>query len=93
MEILGLAADDWQEQQAHDRVRDAIVLGELYDLLLSLALRRRAARFAALVGLSDRTCWELIRRGLIPVYRIGRRTLVKPEEGCRALERVAQEER
>ena len=47
------------------------------------------ARFAALVSLSDRTCWDLIRRGLIPVYRIGRRTLVKPEEGFEALERAA----
>ena len=47
------------------------------------------SRFAALVGLSDRTCWDLIRRDLIPVYRIGRRTLVKPEEGFEALEQSA----
>ena len=51
------------------------------------------ARFSELVGLSERTCWNLIRSGRIPVYRIGRRTLVKLEEGCRALERVAQEGR
>ena len=50
-------------------------------------------RFAKMVGLSERTCWNLIRSGRIPVYRIGRRTLVKLEEGCRALERVAQEGR
>jgi len=47
------------------------------------------SRFAALVGLSERTCWHLIRIHKIPVYRIGRRTLVKAEEGCRAIERLA----
>ena len=46
------------------------------------------ARFAALVGLSGRTCWTLIRNGQIPVYRVGRRTLVKAEEGFRSLERL-----
>jgi len=47
------------------------------------------ARFAELVGLSERTCWNLIRSRRIPVYRIGRRTLIKTEEGCRAIERLA----
>ena len=47
------------------------------------------ASFAKLVSLSERTCWNLIRSGSIPVYRVRRRTLVKVEEGCRALERVA----
>jgi len=51
------------------------------------------ARFAELVGLSERTCWNLIRDGWIPVYRIGRRTLVKVEEGYRALERAAEDGR
>ena len=46
-------------------------------------------RFAKLVSLSERMCWNLIRSGSIPVYRVRRRTLVKVEEGCRALERVA----
>ncbi len=47
------------------------------------------ARFADLVGLSERTCWNLIRTRVIPVYRVGRRTLVKAEEGFQALERFA----
>ena len=46
-------------------------------------------RFAALVGLSERTCWDLIRRQRIPVYRVGRRTLIKSEEGFKALEYTA----
>ena len=44
------------------------------------------SRFAELVGLSERTCWDLIRTQRIPVYRVGRRTLVKAEEGFRAIE-------
>ncbi len=47
------------------------------------------ARFAELVSLSQRTCWSLIEGRLIPVYRVGRRTLIKPEEGFEALERLA----
>jgi len=47
------------------------------------------SRFAELVSLSERTCWSLIRGRLIPVYRVGRRTLVKTEEGFQALERLA----
>jgi hypothetical protein len=47
------------------------------------------ARFAELVSLSERTCWNLIRGHLIPVYRVGRRTLIKTDEGCEALERLA----
>jgi hypothetical protein len=47
------------------------------------------SRFAQLVSLSERTCWSLIRGRLIPVYRVGRRTLVKTEEGFQALERLA----
>jgi len=50
------------------------------------------ARFAELVGLSERTCWNLIRSRRIPVYRIGRRTLVKAEEGFEAIERAAASE-
>ena len=48
------------------------------------------ARFADLVGLSDRTCWNLIRIQVIPVYRVGGRTLVKTEEGFQAIERLAE---
>ena len=46
-------------------------------------------RFAKMVGLSERTCWALIRERVLPVYRIKRRTLIKTEEGCRAIERLA----
>jgi excisionase family DNA binding protein len=46
--------------------------------------------FAELVGLSERTCWNLIRQRALPVYRIGRRTLVKTEEGLATLEQVAK---
>ena len=48
------------------------------------------SRFAKLVGLSKRTCWTLIRRHDLPVHRIGRRTLVKAEEGFEALEKLAE---
>lgn len=48
------------------------------------------ARFAELVGLSERTCWNLIRTQRIPSYRVGRRTLVKTEEGFRAIERLGR---
>ncbi len=47
------------------------------------------SQFAKLVSLSERTCWSLIRADLIPVYRVGRRTLIGKEEGFRALERLA----
>ncbi len=47
------------------------------------------ARFADIVGLSERGCWTLIRDGIIPVYRVRRRTLIKVEEGCEAFERFA----
>jgi hypothetical protein len=50
------------------------------------------ARFAKLVGLSERTCWNLIRTQAIPVHRIGRRTLVKAEEGFEAIEKLAEDE-
>ena len=46
-------------------------------------------RFAELVSLSERTCWSLVKSELIPAYRIGRRTLIKAEEGFEALERLA----
>jgi hypothetical protein len=46
-------------------------------------------RFARIVGLSERKCWKLVREGAVPVYRIGRRTLVKLSEGAAALERAA----
>ena len=46
--------------------------------------------FAELGGLSERTCWNLIRQRKLPVYRIGRRTLVKTEEGVAAIEQVAE---
>jgi hypothetical protein len=46
-------------------------------------------RFAEIVGLSERMCWMLIRRKALPVYRIGRRTLIKITEGVAALERAA----
>jgi predicted DNA-binding transcriptional regulator AlpA len=48
------------------------------------------ARFAELVSLSERTCWNLIRRRQLPVYRIGRRTLVRVEEGVEALVRAGR---
>jgi hypothetical protein len=48
------------------------------------------ARFAKLVGLSERKCWVLIGRRDLPVYRIGRRTLVKAEEGFEAIEKLAE---
>jgi predicted DNA-binding transcriptional regulator AlpA len=48
------------------------------------------ARFAELVSLSERTCWNLIRRRQLPVYRIGRRTLVRPDEGVEALVRAGR---
>ena len=35
------------------------------------------ARFAKLVGLSERMCWKLIQWRTLPVYRVGRRTLIK----------------
>ena len=46
-------------------------------------------QFAKLVGLSERTCWNLIRAQAIPIHRIGRRTLVKAEEGFEAIEQLA----
>ena len=46
-------------------------------------------RFAKMVGLSERTCWTLIRDRALPVYRIRRRTLIKTDEGCRAIQRLA----
>lgn len=46
-------------------------------------------RFASIVGISERGCWTLIRDGVLPVYRVGRRTLIKVEEGCRAFEAFA----
>ena len=45
--------------------------------------------FAPTVGLSERTCWNLIHRQVLPVHRIGRRVLVKVDEGVAALERIA----
>ena len=48
------------------------------------------ARFAELVSLSERTCWNLIRRRQLPVYRIGRRTLVRLDEGVEALVRAGR---
>lgn len=51
------------------------------------------ARFAELVSLSARTCWGLIKAELIPVYRVGRRTLIKTEEGFEALELFAGSDR
>jgi predicted DNA-binding transcriptional regulator AlpA len=51
------------------------------------------ARFAELVSLSERTCWNLIRRRQLPVYRIGRRTLVRVEEGVEALVRAGRRRR
>lgn len=49
-------------------------------------------RFAQMVGLSERTCWYLVKEGSIPVYRVRRRTLIKVDEGCRALERLGRDE-
>jgi excisionase family DNA binding protein len=49
------------------------------------------ARFAKLVGLSERMCWKLIRRRTLPVYRVGRRTLIKAEQGFEVIERLAEE--
>ena len=46
-------------------------------------------RFANIVGISERGCWTLIREGVLPVYRVRRRTLIKIEEGCRAFEEFA----
>jgi hypothetical protein len=46
-------------------------------------------RFAEIVGLSERMCWMLIRRKVLPVYRIRRRTLIKTKEGVAALEQAA----
>ena len=48
------------------------------------------ARFAMLVGISERMCWKLIQLRTLPVYRVGRRTLVKPEEGVEVIERLAE---
>jgi excisionase family DNA binding protein len=48
------------------------------------------ARFAELVSLSERTCWNLIRQRKLPVYRIGRRTLVRADEGFEALAQVGR---
>ncbi len=48
------------------------------------------ARFANLVGLSERKCWILIGRHELPVYRIGRRTLIKTLEGFKAIEKLAE---
>lgn len=45
--------------------------------------------FAGLVSLSERTCWKLIRGGLVPVIRVGRRTLIERREGYAALQRLA----
>jgi excisionase family DNA binding protein len=50
-------------------------------------------RFAEIVGLSKRTCWKLIHQGVIPVYRVGRRTLVKITEGLAALEQVGRDKK
>ena len=51
------------------------------------------SRFAELVGLSERTCWTLIRRNRLPVYRVGRRTLVKVEQGVASIERLGRRSR
>jgi excisionase family DNA binding protein len=50
-------------------------------------------RFAGIVGLSKRTCWKLIRQGVVPVYRVGRRTLVKTTEGLAAIEQLGRDEK
>lgn len=47
------------------------------------------SRFANIVGISERGCWALIRDGVLPVYRVRRRTLIKVEEGCAAFEKFA----
>jgi excisionase family DNA binding protein len=50
------------------------------------------ATFAKLVSLSERTCWNLIRSRQIPIYRVGRRTLIRPDEGFQAIEKLGTEE-
>lgn len=47
-------------------------------------------RFAEMVGLSERNCWNLIQAGVLPAWRIGRRTLLKPQEAVAALEEAAR---
>lgn len=45
-------------------------------------------RFAAMVGLSARFCWDLVHDELIPTVRVGRRVLVPIAKGARALEKL-----
>ena len=49
--------------------------------------------FAVVVSLSERTCWNLIRDGSLPTLRVGRRRLIKVEEGVRAIERLGRPRR
>lgn len=49
--------------------------------------------FAARTSLSVRQVWRLIGKQQLPAIHIGRRRLVKFDEGVRALEHLASEER
>ena len=49
--------------------------------------------FAAVVSLSERTCWNLIRDGSLPTLRVGRRRLIEIEEGVRAIKRLGRPRR
>ena len=51
------------------------------------------SRFARFVGLSERTCWNLIRSSELPVVRIGRRTLIKVPDGLAAIEKIGADSR
>ena len=46
--------------------------------------------FAKITTLSERTVWSLIQKNQLPVYRIGRRTLVRLGEGIEAIERLGR---
>lgn len=51
------------------------------------------SRFAEVVSLSERTCWHLIRQQRLPVYRVGRRTLIKVDEGLAAIAEIGRRRR
>ena len=46
--------------------------------------------FASLVDLSERTVWKLIRRRQVLAYRVGRRTLIKVDEGVASIQQIGR---
>ncbi len=46
--------------------------------------------FSEACNLSQRTLWTLIQQGRLPVYRVGRRTLINLDEGIEAIRDIGR---